>query len=259
MTDEAAREARRAKILARIEWAQRQLERLDRGQPLYGPAGGDRRRRLSDEEVARLVAAYREHGTLQKAAAALGISVATVRTTILAHQARTGERVIHRKGPRPLIGRSWTDARVVEIIARYRAGETMQAIGDSLDSPVSREYVRLLIARWEREHGEAKQRNSYGAEIETRACACGCGAVFSTVAGAKQRFASRKCAGRAQTAQACPPEVMAAAVAEILAGAKYVATAKKYGIANYQMLFRHALAAGVPQRRPRAKMREAAE
>ena len=102
--------------------------------------------------VAEMAAAYQAGATYRQVAERYGVSIGTARNRLLA-----GGVTPH---PRPR-----DTARSQAVYDAYRSGRTLKQLGE--EHGITRERIRQLIARYERDHGLVKKRNIYGAESYT--------------------------------------------------------------------------------------------
>src|SRR6516164_7881754 len=139
--------------------------------------------------VAEMAAAYQAGATYRQMAQRYGVSIVTVRNYLLAAGVTP-----HPRGVTP-DPRRYT-ARSKAIYDAYQFGRTLKQLGE--EHGVTRERIRQLIARYERDHGLVKKRNIYGAEFEWRECAK-CGGIFSARPTAPNLYCSRRCGVRKRT------------------------------------------------------------
>ena len=179
--------------------------------------------------VAEMAAAYQAGATYQQVAERYGVSPMTVRNYLLAAGVT----------PHP---RRYT-ARSKAIYDAYQFGRTLKQLGE--EHGVTRERIRQLIARYERDHGLVKKRNIYGAEFEWRECAK-CGGIFSARPTAPNLYCSRRCGLGTLDLP------IAAMLADYQAGMTYAEVGAKYGVGK-TTVYRHLRRAGVPPQNPKAR------
>ena len=198
----------------------------------YGAPKGKRGSKPKALPVAEMTAAYQAGATYQQVAERYGVSLWTVRNYLLAAGVTPH--------PRPR-----DTARRQAIYDAYQSGRTLTQLGE--EHGITRERIRQLIARYERDHGLVKKRNIYGAEFEWRECA-ECGEIFSARPTAPNLYCSRRCGAR-KSALDLP---IAAMLADYQAGMTYAEVGAKYGVARITV-YRHLRRAGVPLQRPKAR------
>jgi len=179
--------------------------------------------------VAEMAAAYQAGATYRQMAQRYGVSIVTVRNYLLAAGVTP-----HPRGVTP-DPRRYT-ARSQAIYDAYQLGRTLKQLGE--EHGVTRERIRQLIARYERDHGLVKKRNIYGAEFEWRECAK-CGGIFSARPTAPNLYCSRRCGLGTLDLP------IAAMLADYQVGAKY-------GVGK-TTVYRHLRRAGVPPQNPKAR------
>jgi predicted transcriptional regulator len=186
--------------------------------------------------AAEMAAAYQAGATYQQVAERYGVSPMTVRNYLLAAGVTP-----HPRGVTP-DPRRYT-ARSKAIYDAYQFGRTLKQLGE--EHGVTRERIRQLIARYERDHGLVKKRNIYGAEFEWRECAK-CGGIFSARPTAPNLYCSRRCGLGTLDLP------IAAMLADYQAGMTYAEVAAKYGVGK-TTVHRHLRRAGVPPQNPKAR------
>lgn len=198
----------------------------------YGAPKGKRGSKPKALPVAEMAAAYQAGATYRQVAERYGVSIATVGNYLLAAGVTPH--------PRPRDA-----ARSQAIYDAYRSGRTLKQLGE--ERGITRERVRQLIVRYERDHGLVKKRNSYGAEFEWRECA-ECGGIFSARPRTPELYCSRRCGFRKRTLDL----PIAAMLADYQAGMTYAKVGAKYGVGPVTV-YRHLRRAGVLPQRPKAR------
>ena len=196
----------------------------------YGAPKGKRGSKPKALPAAEMAAAYQAGATYQQVAERYGVSLWTVRNYLLAAGVTPH--------PRPR-----DTARRQAIYDAYQSGRTLTQLGE--EHGITRERIRQLIARYERDHGLVKKRNIYGAEFEWRECAK-CGGIFSARPTAPNLYCSRRCGLGTLDLP------IAAMLADYQAGMTYAEVAAKYGVGK-TTVHRHLRRAGVPPQNPKAR------
>jgi len=202
----------------------------------YSARKGKRGSKPKALPVTEMAAAYQAGATYRQMAQRYGVSIVTVRNYLLAAGVTP-----HPRGVTP-DPRRYT-ARSKAIYDAYQFGRTLKQLGE--EHGVTRERIRQLIARYERDHGLVKKRNIYGAEFEWRECAK-CGGIFSARPTAPNLYCSRRCGLGTLDLP------IAAMLADYQAGMTYAEVGAKYGVGK-TTVYRHLRRAGVPPQNPKAR------